>query len=401
MADQQLIQRIKEQAQALLPEMVALRRHLHRHPELSFQEIETTRFLKQKLVEHGFSPCAVPTPTGTMIRIGEAADDQPTLLLRADIDALPIVEENEHDYVSQNPGVMHACGHDVHTTCLLGAARILQNLDGGYLQTPLKLVFQPAEEKSPGGAKPMIEGGILDHPPVGVALGQHVAPDLPAGTVGFRPGLYMASTDELYLEVHGVGGHAAMPDRLIDPVVIAAHLISQLQTLVSRQAPPHIPTVLSFGRVEALGANNVIPNKVSLAGTLRTFDEDWRAEAKERLERLVHGIVEAQGGKATLEIREGYPALRNDETVTRRCRRNAVDYLGEDKVIDLEMRPTGEDFAYFSLARPSTFYRLGTRRGGEAPRHLHTSRFDIDEEALAVGAGLLAYQALSTPPSLS
>ena len=393
MSPQNLTGALHQEAGQLHEEIRRLRRHLHQHPELSFHEHVTTRYLKEYLEQEGFAPQPVPTETGTMIVLGDADTAHPTLALRADIDALPILEENETDYRSENEGVMHACGHDVHTSTMLGAAHLLRKFQDQW-KGQIKIIFQPAEEKSPGGAKPMIEGGILKNPEVKAAFGQHVAPDIPAGKVGFRPGLYMASTDEVYITVKGKGGHAAMPDRLVDPVVIAAQLITQLQSLVSRNAPPTVPTVLSFGFVEAKGSNNVIPNEVRLAGTLRTFDEGWREEARRRIQLISESMATGMGAKAEVDIQSGYPALHNHEALTRECEKWAREYLPEEDVLQLDMRPTGEDFAYFGKALPSTFYRLGTRKGGDIMRNLHTPHFDIDEEVLPLGAGMMAHLAI-------
>lgn len=384
---------VHDAAHQMHDQLLAWRHHLHQHPELSFQEFETTRYIHNQLEQSGFELQPVPTETGAMIVLGEPDPNREALILRADIDALPIQEQNDTNYKSRREGVMHACGHDVHTTCMLGAAHILRTVQDQW-PGQIKIVFQPAEEKSPGGARPMIEGGILERPKVSAAIGQHVAPDIPAGQIGFRSGLYMASTDEIHLTVHGRGGHAAMPDRLVDPVVIAAHLITQLQSLSSRQAPSTIPTVLSFGWVEAAGSNNVIPNEVRLSGTLRTFDETWRAEAKRRIERMTRGLVESMGGTVDLNIQEGYPALHNDEKLTHQCRDWAREFVAPERILDLDMRPTGEDFAYFGHHVPSTFYRLGVQKSGDAMRNLHTPRFDIDESVLPLGAGLMAYLAM-------
>lgn len=370
-----------------------LRRHLHAHPELSFQEKETSAYTAKFLRDNGIACTEGIGGYGITALIGDPSAG-PIAALRADMDALPITEENDVDYKSKNEGVMHACGHDVHTTCLLGAALALKEVES-ELKGAVKLIFQPGEERIPGGASLMIKDGVLKNPDVEVIIGEHVYPDMEAGHVGMRPGMYMASADELYITVQGKGGHAALPHKNVDPVLIAAHLITALQQMVSRRAVPTVPAVLSIGRVIAAGATNVIPDKVTLEGTLRSMDEEVRAELHEGIEHLVHGLCESMGGRAKLEIRKGYPALINDEGLTAMAKEAAAELLGPDKVHDLDMRMTAEDFAYFAQEIPACFYRLGTSNAAQkigAP--LHTSRFDVDEKALITGASMMAWLAV-------
>lgn len=317
-----------------------------------------------------------------------------TIALRADMDALPIEEQNEVSYKSRNHGVMHACGHDVHTSCLLGAANILFQLKDEFNGT-IKLLFQPGEERLPGGASLMIKEGALQNPnPTGI-FGQHVMPLLPVGKVGFRSGLYMASTDELYVTVKGKGGHGAMPHLNIDPVLIAANIITSLQQIVSRNAQPIVPSVLSFGKVIANGATNIIPNEVYMEGTFRTLDEAWRAEAHAKMKKMAEGIAESMGGSCEFEIRKGYPFLKNDEALTGRAKQAAVQYMGAENVVDLDIWMAAEDFSYYSQEMPATFYRLGTRNEAKGiTSSVHTPTFDIDETALEHGMGLMAWLAL-------
>ena len=367
------------------------RRHLHAHPELSFEEEATVGYVAERLDALDI-PYRRVAGTGLVAEIRGGAG--PTVALRADLDALPIQEANEVPYRSQNPGVMHACGHDVHTASLLGAARILQQTRDQFNGT-VRLLFQPGEEKLPGGATLMIRDGALRDPAPTALFGQHVHPPLPAGSVGFRPGIYMASTDELFLTVRGRGGHGAMPHQGVDPIVITAQLITALQQLVSRETDPTLPVVLTFGRIESEGgATNVIPNAVHLEGTLRTLDENWRKELHHRLRRTAAGIAEALGGRAELEIRHGYPFLRNDEALTRWAQEEARQLLGEDKVVDLPIRMTGEDFAFYTHHVPACFYRLGVGGPGHAGSAVHTDTFDVDEACLQTGAALLAWFAL-------
>ncbi|MEC3880637.1 M20 metallopeptidase family protein [Parapedobacter sp. 10938] len=369
---------------------VGWRRHLHRNPELSFQEYETSAFVKSQLDQLGISYIPM-ADTGLVALIhGEQSSDK-VVALRADMDALPITEVAGREYGSQNSGVMHACGHDVHTASLLGTAHILQSLKADFGGT-VKLIFQPGEERLPGGASLMIKAGALQNPVPQAVIGQHVMPLIPAGKVGFRPGKYMASTDELYVTVKGKGGHGAQPQQNIDPVVITAHIITALQQIVSRVADPKLPSVLSFGKVIANGATNVIPDTVYLEGTFRTFDEQWRKEAHARMVKMATGIAESMGGSCDFEVRSGYPFLVNEEKLTAEIRGYAEDFLGKENVVDLDLWLAAEDFAYYSQVADACFYRLGT--GNEArgiTSAVHTPTFDIDESALALSTGLMAY----------
>jgi amidohydrolase len=310
------------------------------------------------------------------------------------MDALPIVEANEVPYKSTNPGVMHACGHDVHTASLLGVSQILSRLKEEFSGT-VKLVFQPGEEKAPGGAAMMIREGVLENPRPAGMLGQHVAPNIPVGKVGFREGLYMASADELYMTVKGKGGHGAMPDQNIDPVLIASHIIVALQQIVSRHANPKIPSVLSFGKVIANGATNVIPNEVYVEGTFRTLNEEWRESALRKMKKMAEGIAEAMEGGCDFEILRGYPFLKNNPELTRRSRERAVQYVGAENVLDLDVWMAAEDFAFYTQQTDSCFYRLGTRNEARGiVSSVHTPTFDIDEKALETGAGLMSWLAV-------
>jgi amidohydrolase len=388
------IQQIKTLASAYAPEVTQLRRHLHQHPELSFAEHETQKFVRQALQQIGISKITTIANTGLVALIEGKNPASKTIALRADMDALPIEEQNDVQYKSRNNGVMHACGHDVHTSCLLGAAKILFALKEEFTGT-IKLLFQPGEERLPGGASLMIKEGALQHPSPSGIFGQHVMPLLPVGKVGFRSGLYMASTDELYVTVKGKGGHGAMPHLNIDPVLIAANIITSLQQIVSRNAQPIVPSVLSFGKVIANGATNIIPNEVYMEGTFRTLDEKWRAEAHAKMKKMAEGIAESMGGSCSFEIRKGYPFLKNDEALTGRAKQAAVQYMGVENVVDLDIWMAAEDFSYYSQEMPATFYRLGTRNEAKGiVSSVHTPTFDIDEAALEHGMGLMAWLAL-------
>ncbi|MFM6954427.1 MAG: M20 family metallopeptidase [Sphingobacteriaceae bacterium] len=385
--------RIQELAASVLESTIQNRRHLHAHPELSFQEHETVAYVAAKLDELGiaYQPMA---NTGLVALIkGDKPSDQ-VVALRADMDALPIQETNEVAYKSINSGVMHACGHDAHTASLLGTAAILQALKTEFEGT-VKLIFQPAEELLPGGASQMIKEGVLENPKPQAVIGQHVMPFIETGKVGFRSGKYMASTDELYVTVKGKGGHAAQPQQNIDPVLITAQILVSLQQIVSRAANPNTPSVLSFGKVLANGATNVIPNEVNLEGTFRTMDEAWRAEAHSRMKKMAEGIAESMGGTCEFEIRKGYPFLVNEEKLTAQAKQFAEEYLGKENVLDLDIWMAAEDFSYYSQVADACFYRLGTRNEAKGiTSSVHTPTFDIDENAFAISTGLMAYIAL-------
>jgi len=388
-----LRQKVVDLASQIHQEVVINRRHIHQNPELSFHEYQTSAFVAAALDKLGI-PYQKMADTGIVALLSGGKPSEAVIALRADMDALPIVEANDVSYVSKNPGVMHACGHDVHTSSLLGTARILSELKDEFAGT-VKFIFQPAEEKLPGGASLMIKEGVLENPKPTAVLGQHVMPLIDCGKVGFRSGKYMASTDEIYVTVHGKGGHGAQPQQNIDPVVITSHIIIALQQIVSRIADPKLPSVLSFGKVIANGATNVIPNEVKLEGTFRTMDEEWRAQAHVKMKKMAEGIAEAMGGSCDFNIVNGYPFLVNEEKLTANVRAYAEEYLGRENVEDLDIWMAAEDFAYYSQAADACFYRLGTRNEEKGfTSSVHTPTFDIDENALIVSTGLMAYIAL-------
>ena len=390
---------LKEKVQSLArlyhADTIAIRRHLHQYPELSFREVKTGNYIAGKLAEYGIEHQHGIADNGVLGLIKGKNPNKKIIALRADIDALPILEANDVPYRSCNEGVMHACGHDVHTSSLLGAARILQELRNHFEGT-IKLLFQPAEEKLPGGASLMIKEGALENPKPVSIFGQHVHPPLQVGKVGFRGGQYMASADELFVTIHGKGGHGALPDECIDPILIASHLIVALQQIVSRNTNPLLPTVLTFGRINSTGGStNIIPEEVKLMGTFRTMDEKWRFEAHRRMKKLAENIAEGMGGHCDFNIVVGYPTLFNNEALTNQARQHAVEYLGAEQVVDLPIRLTAEDFAYYSQEMPACFYRLGTgnpAKGIDSP--VHTDTFDIDEDSLELSIGLMAWLAL-------
>jgi amidohydrolase len=385
---------IRKAAADLLPHITSVRRHLHAHPELSFEEFKTAAFVDEQLKSMGIADVQTMANTGRVATIKGRNPEKKVVALRADMDALPIQEQNNVPYKSGNDGVMHACGHDVHTSSLLGAANILNGLKDQFEGT-IKLVFQPGEEKLPGGASLMIKEGVLKNPVVNSMFGQHVMPFLPTGKVGFRSGLYMASTDEIYVTVKGKGGHGAMPHLNIDTVMITAQMLTALQQVVSRGANPTVPSVLSFGKVIANGATNVIPDVVYLEGTFRTLDEKWRKEAHQLMLKIANGVAESLGGSVEFNIMKGYPFLKNDEQLTAKAKQAAIDYLGADNVVDLDIWMAAEDFSFYSQEVPACFYRLGTRNEARGiTSSVHTPTFDIDESALEVGMGLMAWQAI-------
>ncbi len=386
--------RIQELAAGYFNEVIKIRRHLHAHPELSMQEFNTAGYIAAQLQSLGISFEQGVARTGIVARIEGRNPEKHLLALRADMDALPVAEENNVDYKSKNPGIMHACGHDVHMAGLLGAAMILNNLRD-HFEGSIRLVFQPSEESYPGGAIQMIKAGVLENPRPVAIFGQHVFPGLPAGKVGIRSGKYMASTDEVYITVKGRGGHAATPHLIIDPVLIASHIVVALQQIVSRRAKPSTPTVLSFGRIIGQGRTNIIPDEVRLEGTIRTFDENWRKQAHVLIGELATSMARAMGGDCKVIIDNGYPYLVNDETLAGKFKLWAGQFLGPENVHELEIAMTAEDFAYYSQILPACFYRLGTRNDEKGiVSNLHTSTFDIDEDALKTAMGLMAWVAI-------
>ena len=391
--------KVKDLAKKYSDDILKDRRHIHAHPELSFQEHETVKYVEGRLKSFGVELQERAATTGLVVLIKGKNPESKTVALRADMDALPIIEANDVPYKSTKEGVMHACGHDVHTSSLLGTARILNELKEEFEGT-FKLIFQPGEEKIPGGASLMIKDGVLNAAnqtqAPGSIIGQHVMPFLPVGTIGFREGLYMASADEIYVTVTGKGGHGAMPEKIIDPVLISSHIIVALQQIISRNGNPKMPSVLSFGTVEAKGATNVIPDVVKIEGTFRTYDEEWRAEAHRRMKKMAEGIAEAMGATCNFDIHVGYPHLKNHPMLTRRMRQAAEMYMGKENVVDLDLWMAAEDFAYYSQEVDACFYRLGTRNEAKGiVSSVHTPTFDIDEGALEIGAGLMSWLALN------
>ncbi len=381
---------IKALAKKYAPEFIEIRHYLHAHPELSYQEFETSKFVQQKLKELGI-PFEVMATTGVVGLIKGKNPDSRIIALRADMDALPIKEENDIPYKSKNEGVMHACGHDVHTTCLLGVAKILTELKEDWEGT-VKLIFQPGEEKNPGGASLMIKDGVLENPKPQAILALHVNTILEVGELSFRSGKVMASADELYITVKGKGGHAASPHLVVDPILISSHLIVALQQLISRNNNPFNPSVLSISSINGGNTTNVIPNEVKLMGTFRAMDETWRFKAHELIKKLCTDLVSSMGGEVDLHIDVGYPCVMNNEQVTTDAMNKAKEYMGADKVSETELRMGAEDFGYYAQQIPACFYRLGTMNKAKGiTAGVHTPVFNIDEDAIEIGMGMMAW----------
>ena len=390
-----LLDRIKSLADQKFKQVVDIRRDLHAHPELSFEELETSRRVCDVLDGLGIHYKDQVAKTGIVATIEGKNPGSRTIALRADMDALPIIETNEVDYASTNHGVMHACGHDAHTASLLGTAMILNELRSEFDGT-IRFLYQPAEEKVPSGAAAMIEEGVLENPKPAMIFGQHVTPELEVGTIGFRPGKFMASADEVNVTIIGKGGHAAAPHKVVDPVLIASHVVVGLQQLVSRNTNPQTPSVLSFGYVNAPGFVNIIPDRVELRGTLRTFDEEWRAELKNRIVIMAQGIARSMGGDCEVHFPPGLPYVFNDVDITKNCMSLTSDYIGEQNVIEMDLRMGAEDFAHYTHHVPGCFYRLGTGNKDKGiTSNLHTSTFNIDEDSLNLSIGLMAWLAVN------
>lgn len=384
--------RIKDLTQKHLGEIIEIRRHIHQNPEVSFDEVNTSKYIQQQLTKIGITFKAGYVKTGIVGTIKGKNPEKKVIALRADMDALPIQEESNVSYCSVNEGVMHACGHDAHSAALLGAAKILFELKSEWEGTIL-LIFQPAEEVFPGGAKLMMEEGIFDALKPEVILGQHVLPTMKSGHAGFKEGMYMASGDEVYLTIKGKGGHAAMPHLLTDTVLIASQILIALQQIVSRFVPAQIPTVLSFGKFIANGATNIIPEKVEIAGTLRTMNEEWRAKIKTKIKEIATQTAQSMGAECEVDIKDGYPVVHNNEQVTRQAIKFSEEYLGKEQTEALDTRMTAEDFGYYTQQYPCTFYRFGVQQKTGETGNLHTPQFNLNESSLETAAGLMAYLA--------
>ena len=385
-----LKEKIQNLAKTYFDEFIQIRRHLHAHPELSYKEFETSKFVQQKLKEFGIKHTVIAT-TGVVGIIEGKNPSKKIIALRADMDALPITEKNDVEYRSKNEGVMHACGHDVHTTCLLGAAKILNELKKDWEGT-IKLIFQPGEEKNPGGASLMIKEGVLENPQPDSILALHVHPGLEAGKLSFRGGMVMASADEIYITVKGKGGHAAAPNLTSDTILAASQLVVNLQQLISRFNNPFNPSVLSITSFQGGNTTNVIPSEVKLMGTFRAMNEDWRFKAHDLIKNICKKTGEISGVEIDVEIDVGYPFVINNMELTGRAKRKAAEFEGEENVEETEMRMGAEDFAFYSHQIPACFFRLGVANSEKGIiSGVHTSTFNIDESAIETGIGIMAW----------
>ncbi|HLY71992.1 MAG TPA: M20 family metallopeptidase [Puia sp.] len=388
--------KIKQLAGQYAPQFIEVRHHLHAHPELSYKEFETSKFVQQKLTEFGI-PFEIKAVTGVVGLIKGKNPSKRIIALRADMDALPIKEENDIFYKSQNEGMMHACGHDVHTSVLLGSSKILNELKNEFEGT-IKLIFQPGEERNPGGASLLIKEGVLENPKPQAIFGLHVHPGLPVGKLSFRSGVVMASADELFITVRGKGGHAAAPHTTVDTILVASHLVVALQQIISRNRNPFSPSVLSISSFQGGHTTNVIPSEVKLMGTFRAMDEDWRFKAHELIRKQAIGLVQSMGAEIEILIDVGYPVVLNNEKLNTLAMRQAEIFMGKENVSETEMRMGAEDFGYYTHLIPGCFYRLGvmnTEKG--ITSGVHTPTFNIDESAIEIGMGMMAWLGISLP----
>lgn len=384
-----LTQKIKERARNYLQEFIDIRHHLHAHPELSYQEFETSKFIQKKLDEFGIA-YEIKAATGVIGLIKGKNPESKTIALRADIDALPIKEENNLEYKSTREGIMHACGHDVHTSILLGASRILNELKDEWEGT-VKLIFQPGEERNPGGASLLIKEGVLENPKPQAIFGLHVHPSLETGKLSFRGGKVMASADEIYITIRSKGGHAAAPHTTVDTILVASHLVVALQQVISRNRDPFSPSVLSITSFQGGFTTNVIPSEVKLMGTFRAMDETWRFRAHELIRKQSVELVESMGAEIDLHIDIGYPTVYNNEALNEQAREQAEAYMGQENVFETELRMGAEDFGYYSQVIPGCFYRLGVMNKEKGiTSGVHTPTFNVDEKAIEIGMGMMA-----------
>ena len=385
--------KIKSLAENYFKETVEIRRYLHTYPELSFKEYKTSEYIQQKLTAYGIPFTSGLVETGVVGLIKGKNPNSKCIALRADIDALPIQELNDLDYTSKNKGVMHACGHDVHTASLLGVGRILNELKEEWEGT-IKLIFQPGEEKLPGGAFLMIAEGVLENPKVDKIIGQHVSPELDSGVIGMRGGMFMASADEIYIDVIGIGGHAALPKGRVNPLLIASKIITALYDRFDQVKDTL--SVFSLGVIEGGSAGNIIPDIVSLQGTFRAMNEEWRKEAHQIIRDICYSTAQEMSGKCDIDIKVGYPFLKNDESYTKLCFENAQKFIGAKNVIEIPKRMTAEDFSYYSHHVPACFYRLGVGINNQERKHLHNAYFDVDESALKNSIGIMSWLAVNS-----
>jgi amidohydrolase len=387
-----LKEKIKSLSEKYFSRVVELRRKIHANPELSWEETETSKLVAEELMRCGIEVETKVAKNGVVGILKGKNPELKCIALRADMDALPIQEENKIDYCSKNAGVMHACGHDVHTSNLLGVAMILSELKN-EIEGTIKFIFQPSEEKVPSGAEAMIKAGVLGNPKPDKIFGLHVSPELEAGTFGFCSGRFMASSDEIYLKVIGKGGHAARIEELKNPLLIAAEILLELKTLTD----PQIPVVLSFGKIEGKGATNVVPDVVEIAGTLRCFDENLRVQLHKQIAFICERVTEKYLSHCEVNILKGYPVLINNEEVTVNAKQLAKEFISNKNVLNLPPRMGSEDFAYYTHHVPACFYRLGVgNKKLGITSGLHTPTFNVDESALKESIGLMSWISLNS-----
>ena len=387
-------EKIKSLAEKYKTEFIEIRRHLHAHPELSYEEFETSKYIQEKLAGWNI-PFTVKAGTGVVGLIKGKNPESRVIALRADMDALPITEANQVDYKSVNKGVMHACGHDVHSTCLLGVAKILHETREEW-EGSVKLIFQPGEEKNPGGASLLISEGVLENPAPSKIFALHVHTGLQVGEYSFRGGMVMASADEIYITIKAKGGHAAAPQFTADPILIGAQLVTGLQQLISRNNNPFNPSVLSITSFQGGNTTNVIPSEVKLMGTFRAMDEEWRFRAHELIKMQAKAIVEGMGAEIDIKVDVGYPFVFNNEELSSQARKLAEAFAGEDKVSETELRMGGEDFAYYTHKIPGCFFRLGVGNIVKGiTSNVHTTTFNVDEDAIGNGIGMMCWLAVN------
>lgn len=389
----EMIDKIKQLASANASTVIEWRRWMHRHPELSQQEFGTMEFVAERLRQMGLEPKTGLGKTGVMAMIRGGIDpDGYCVAMRADYDALPLTEATGLPFASENPGVMHACGHDMHTCSLLGAAQILCSIRE-ELHGSVMLIFEPSEEMYPGGARMMMNDGLFDEVMPDEIYAFHCLPEMECGRIGMKKGRYMASTDELYWTIKGRGGHGATPHLSVDPILIASHIVVALQQLVSRNAAPMMPTVLSFGKFIGEGRTNIIPDEVKMEGIIRTFDPEWRLECHEKIRKMSCGIAESMGGECDLFIDYGYLPVINNDVCTQKVHDNGVEYLGAENVEWLDLRMTAEDFSFFADKIPACYFRVGIHEPDTPFCNLHRTNLMVDERSLELASGFEAYNA--------
>lgn len=384
-------EKIMQLSDEIYDEIISIRRHIHQYPELAFNEYKTADYIIEQLKKLNISIIKRFANTGICAILEGNNPNGKTIAFRSELDALPIFEKIQSNFTSQHPGIMHACGHDIHMACLLGIAKIMSKLRS-HFNGKIMFIFQPSEEVLPGGAIQMIKEGIFNEIKPDYLISQHVAPEIETGKIGIKSGMMMASVDELFITIKGKGGHAAIPNKITDTIYIASQVIISLQQITSRLANPIIPTVLSFGKISAEGATNIIPDEVKIAGTFRTTDEKWRQDALQKITEITHSIAKTYGGDAEIIIQKGYPALFNNTELTEKIKKISSSFLGEKNILKLKKEMIAEDFSYFTEIIPSCMLRLGIKQNNKQPtNNLHSPSFNPDEKSILIGCGLMSW----------